>query len=164
MVTLLGKHIQKISHVIYYIEYSRSSVPTCINLSTILSHISSTQFNYYTLTISTINHRNQTAKKNYNIFTSNTLRISFQALEIMAALSISCCDKSFIACFIGTMACSQGKRWLYYCLPDLCTDFDCLKLAQQSRRFVSKLAKMELLILDEWFGIKLSYKHINLIF
>lgn len=82
----------------------------------------------------------------------------------IAAYGISGSGKSYIACCIGTMACAHGRRTLFYRMPDLISDFECLETAQQRKRFISKLARMDLLIIDEWLGNRLSESNINLIF
>ena len=68
--------------------------------------------------------------------------------------------KSFIACCLDNVACRHGK----YRMPDLIQDFECLETPQQRKRFIKRLGRMDLLIIDEWLGNKLSEGQINFIF
>ena len=72
--------------------------------------------------------------------------------------------KSFIACCLGNVACRHGKKTLFYRMPDLIQDFECLETPQQRKRFIKRLGRMDLLIIDEWLGNKLSEGQINFIF
>ena len=82
----------------------------------------------------------------------------------IAIFGISGSGKSFIACCLGTMACTHGRRTLFYRMPDLLSDYACIETAQQRKRFITKLARVDLLIIDEWLGNGLTEKEINLIF
>ena len=49
-------------------------------------------------------------------------------------------------------------------MPDLIQDFECLETPQQKKRFITRLGRIDLLIIDEWLGNKLSESQINFIF
>lgn len=53
---------------------------------------------------------------------------------------------------------------LFYRMPDLIQDFECLETLQQRKRFITRLGGMDLLIIDEWLGNKLTERQINFIF
>ena len=72
--------------------------------------------------------------------------------------------KSFISCCLGNVACRHGKKTLFYRMPDLIQDFECLETPQQKKRFITRLGGRDLLIIDEWLGNKLSESQINFIF
>lgn len=72
--------------------------------------------------------------------------------------------KSFIACCLSNVACRHGKKTLFYRMPDLIQNFECLETPQQRKRFITRLGRMDLLIIDEWLGNKLSESQINFIF
>ena len=58
--------------------------------------------------------------------------------------------KSFIACALGHKACRDNRSVLYYRVPRL---FDALVLARGDERYsrlLKRLARVELLILDDW--------------
>ena len=40
-------------------------------------------------------------------------------------------------------------------MPDLIQDFECLETPQQKKRFITRLGRIDLLIIDEWLGNKL---------
>lgn len=72
--------------------------------------------------------------------------------------------KSYIACCLGNVACRMGRKTLFYRMPDLIQDFECLETPQQRKRFITRLGGMDLLIIDEWLGNKLTERQINFIF
>lgn len=72
--------------------------------------------------------------------------------------------KSFIACCLGNVSCRHGKKTLFCRMPDLIQDFECLETPQQKKRFITRLGRIDLLIIDEWLGNKLSESQINFIF
>lgn len=49
-------------------------------------------------------------------------------------------------------------------MPDLLQDFACAQTALQRKRFIRKLGNVDLLIIDEWLGNKLSEEEVNLLF
>jgi DNA replication protein DnaC len=58
--------------------------------------------------------------------------------------------KTFIACALGNAACRQGFRVRYYRVPRLFHDLTIAKGDGSYPRFLAKLARMDLLILDDW--------------
>ena len=49
-------------------------------------------------------------------------------------------------------------------MSDFIQDFECLETPQQKKRFITRLGRIDLLIIDEWLGNKLSESQINFIF
>ena len=48
-------------------------------------------------------------------------------------------------------------------MSDFIQDFECLETPQQKKRFITRLGRIDLLIIDEWLGNKLSEGQINFI-
>lgn len=71
--------------------------------------------------------------------------------------------KFFIACCLGNVACRHGKKTLFYRMSDFIQDFECLETPQQKKRFITRLGRIDLLIIDEWLGNKISEGQINFI-
>lgn len=105
-------------------------------------------------------HRNLDKQTLVQLSTGNFLEYATD----IAVFGATGSGKSYIACCLGTMACAHGKRTLFYRMPDLLTDYDCLETPQQRKRFIGKLARQDFLILDEWLGSHLTESHLNLIF
>jgi len=62
--------------------------------------------------------------------------------------------KTFIACALGNAACRQGFRVRYYRVPRLLQDLEMAKGDGSHANFLHHLARMDLLILDDW-GLEL---------
>ena len=58
--------------------------------------------------------------------------------------------KTFIACAFGNAACRQGFRVRYYRVPRLLGDLELARADGSLPKFLSRLAQLELLILDDW--------------
>ena len=67
--------------------------------------------------------------------------------------------KSYISCYLGNVACRMGRKPLFYRMPDLIQDFECLETPQQRKRFITRLGGMDLLIFDEWLSNKLTERN-----
>ena len=48
-------------------------------------------------------------------------------------------------------------------MSDFIQDFECLETPQQKKRFITRLGRIDLLIIDEWLGNKISEGQINFI-
>lgn len=57
--------------------------------------------------------------------------------------------KSYLACALGQMACRRGQRTLYRRMPRLLDELALAKLEGTYRRVLAKIAKHEVLILDD---------------
>jgi DNA replication protein DnaC len=57
--------------------------------------------------------------------------------------------KSYVACALAQAACRQGRRVLYRRAPRLIDELALAKTAGQSARLLSKLAKFEVLVIDD---------------
>lgn len=58
--------------------------------------------------------------------------------------------KSYIACALGHQACREGHRVLYYHAPRLFRDLLAANLDGTLTRFIRKIGKLDLLIVDDW--------------
>lgn len=58
--------------------------------------------------------------------------------------------KSYIACALGHQACRQGHRVLYYHAPRLFRDLLAANLDGTLTKFIRKIGKLDLLIIDDW--------------
>jgi len=58
--------------------------------------------------------------------------------------------KTFVACALGNAACRQGYTTRYYRVPRLLTDLATAKADGTYPRFMSTLARTDLLVLDDW--------------
>jgi DNA replication protein DnaC len=58
--------------------------------------------------------------------------------------------KTYLACALAQQACRQGWRALYLRLPRLCHDLEIAKADGSYHKQLSKLARQDLLILDDW--------------
>lgn len=72
--------------------------------------------------------------------------------------------KSFLACALGKAACMRGKRTLFYRMQDLLLDYDCIETPLQRKKFLKKMARYDLLIIDEWLGDKLTEAQLSFIY
>lgn len=72
--------------------------------------------------------------------------------------------KSYIACALGKAACMRGKRTLFYRMQDLLLDYACIETPLQRKKFLKKLARYDLLIIDEWLGDNLSEVQLSFIY
>lgn len=64
--------------------------------------------------------------------------------------------KTFIASVLANLSCQFGRSTLFIRLPDLLSEYECKETPLQRRRYIERLAKYDLLILDEWLSD--SYK------
>ena len=58
--------------------------------------------------------------------------------------------KSFVSCALAHTACRQGYRALYYYLPKLCRALDLAQGDGSLPGLLKKLAKVDLLVIDDW--------------
>jgi DNA replication protein DnaC len=58
--------------------------------------------------------------------------------------------KTYLACALAQQACRQGLRALYARLPRLCHDLEIARADGSYRWLLAKLAKQDLLVLDDW--------------
>lgn len=58
--------------------------------------------------------------------------------------------KTYLACALAQQACRQGRRALYVRLPRLCHDLDLARADGSYRKQLGKLARHDLLVLDDW--------------
>jgi DNA replication protein DnaC len=58
--------------------------------------------------------------------------------------------KSYVACALGQSACRKGTRVLYRRVPRLLDELALARAEGMHARLLSKLAKIELLVLDDW--------------
>lgn len=58
--------------------------------------------------------------------------------------------KSYIACALGNQACRRGFRTLYRRMPSLLDELALARADDSYPRFLMKLARYDLLILDDW--------------
>ncbi|MBQ0072089.1 MAG: ATP-binding protein, partial [Spirochaetales bacterium] len=72
--------------------------------------------------------------------------------------------KSYLACALGKAACMRGKRTIFYRMQDLLLDYDCIDSPLQKKKFLTKMARYDLLIIDEWLGSKLSEAQLSFIY
>lgn len=64
--------------------------------------------------------------------------------------------KTFIASVLANLSCQFGRSTLFIRLPDLISEFACKETPIQRKRFIERIAKYDLLVLDEWLSD--SYK------
>ncbi len=72
--------------------------------------------------------------------------------------------KSYLACALGKAACMRGKRTLFCRMQDLLLDYDCIETPLQRKKFLKKMARYDLLIIDEWLGDKLTEAQLSFIY
>ena len=60
------------------------------------------------------------------------------------------CGKTYLACALGYQACQQGHSTRYYRLPRLLLELSQAKVDGSYARLLGQLARIELLILDDW--------------
>lgn len=58
--------------------------------------------------------------------------------------------KSFLGCALAHMACRQGYRALYYYVPKLFRELHIAQVDGSLSRLLKKLAKVDLLVVDDW--------------
>jgi DNA replication protein DnaC len=58
--------------------------------------------------------------------------------------------KTFITCALGNVACRQGFRTRYYRVPRLLGDLEMARADGSYPRFLGRLGRVDLLILDDW--------------
>ena len=58
--------------------------------------------------------------------------------------------KSFLACALAHLACRQGYRVLYYYVPKLFRELQIAQVDGSLSRVLKKLAKVDLLVVDDW--------------
>ena len=58
--------------------------------------------------------------------------------------------KSYLACALGHEACRQGRAVLYFRMPQLFSDLDAARADGSFERLFRKIARSEVLILDDW--------------
>lgn len=58
--------------------------------------------------------------------------------------------KTYLACALGYQACQQGHSTRYYRLPRLLLELSQAKVDGSYARLLGQLARIELLILDDW--------------
>jgi len=63
------------------------------------------------------------------------------------------CGKSFLACALGRQACLRDARTLYYTMSRFIEALSCARLDGTYAKWMAKMAKMQLLIIDD-FGLK----------
>ncbi len=73
--------------------------------------------------------------------------------------------KTFLVCALGKQACKKGIRSFYIRVPDLLIALDEARIKQNGvTKLLNKMAKFELLILDEWLLNDLSLEEEHFIF
>lgn len=72
--------------------------------------------------------------------------------------------KSYLACALGKAACMRGKRTMFYRMQDLLLDYDCIETPLQRKKFLKKMARYDLLIIDEWLGDTLTEMQLSFIY
>ena len=60
--------------------------------------------------------------------------------------------KSFLASVIANLSCQFGKTTLFIRLPDLISEYECKDTPIQRKRYIERMAKYDLLVLDEWLS------------
>ena len=60
------------------------------------------------------------------------------------------CGKTYLACALGYQACQQGHSTRYYRLPRLLLELSQAKVDGSYARLLGQLARIELLVLDDW--------------
>jgi len=58
--------------------------------------------------------------------------------------------KTYLACALAHQACRQGLRALYLRLPRLCHDLEIAKADGSYRKLLTKYARQDLVVLDDW--------------
>lgn len=58
--------------------------------------------------------------------------------------------KTYLACALAQQACRQGRRAMYLRLPRLCHDLEIAKADGSYHKQLAKLARQDLLVLDDW--------------
>lgn len=58
--------------------------------------------------------------------------------------------KTYLACALAQQACRQGRRALYLRLPRLCHDLQIARADGSYHKQLAKLARQDLLVLDDW--------------
>lgn len=58
--------------------------------------------------------------------------------------------KTYLACALAQQACRQGRRALYLRLPRLCHDLEIARADGSYHKQLTKLARHDLLVLDDW--------------
>lgn len=66
------------------------------------------------------------------------------------------CGKTYLACALAHKACRDGFRCLYYHFPTLVRELRISQAEGRSQEFTRKLAKRDLLIIDDWLWEPLS--------
>ena len=72
--------------------------------------------------------------------------------------------KTYIACCLGIVACRHGLKARFYRLSDLIADYECIETAKQRKRFITRLANFDILVLDEWLDKRLDDEQMEMIF
>lgn len=64
--------------------------------------------------------------------------------------------KTYLACALANSACRKGQSALYFRLPRLCSELSIARGDGSYQRFLNKISKIELLVLDDWGIASLS--------
>ena len=72
--------------------------------------------------------------------------------------------KTFLACAIGNAACRRGKTTRFCRMQDLLLDYDCLDSPVQRKKFLKKLSRIDLLIIDEWLADSLTEVQLSFVY
>jgi DNA replication protein DnaC len=67
--------------------------------------------------------------------------------------------KTYLACVLAQKACLNGQRVLFYHFPDLVRDLGIARVDGSYHSLAAKIAKRELLIIDDWLRDPLSPEH-----
>lgn len=70
------------------------------------------------------------------------------------------CGKTWFGCAFGMNACMDKKTVLYIRLPELFSKFEEMRIQGKYREYIKKLAKYDLLILDEFLLIPASEREV----
>lgn len=72
--------------------------------------------------------------------------------------------KSYLACALGKAACLRGKRTMFYRMQDLLLDYACIETPLQKKKFLKKMSRFDLLIIDEWLSDSLTETQLSFIY
>ena len=79
-----------------------------------------------------------------------------QANRNIILLGATGAGKSYIACAFGNKACRKEYRTKYIRLPDLLVEIEIARAEGVYKKYMTAIAKLDLLILDEWLLLSLT--------
>ena len=72
--------------------------------------------------------------------------------------------KTFIASVLANISCHIGRSTFYVRMPDLLAEYACKETARQKVRFINKMERFSLLVLDDWLSDTYSDSELSFLF